>query len=124
MGQKVVILGASDKPERYAWTAFNMLREYGHIPLPVSPTLKSIDGVAVSASLGEIKGAVDTLTMYVNPKISSRLRADILRLNPKRVIFTPGSENPELAKELKQVGIHTIDACTMVLLRTAQFETA
>ena len=124
MAEKVAILGASDKPERYAHMAFVMLKEHGHTPLPIHPNLKSVDGVSVTPSLKDIKSPVDTLTMYVNPSISTKMKADILALKPKRVIFNPGSENPELVVALKKAGIHTVHACTLVLLRTGQFETA
>ena len=124
MGQKVALLGASENTERYAYKAFKMLVEYGHVPVPVNPTLRQIDGVAAVASLNEIQETVDTLCMYVNPEISKKLQSQVLRLNPPRVIFTPGSENPALAQVLKGRGIHVIEACTMVLLRTGQFEKA
>ncbi len=120
--QTVAILGASDNPERYAYKAFKMLQEYGHKPLPVNPTLKELEGTAVVAKLGDIRTPIDTLTMYVGPKISSQLQSEIIALKPKRVIFNPGSENPELEKALQKVGIGVEEACTLVLLRTGQFE--
>jgi predicted CoA-binding protein len=121
VGQKVAILGASRKPERYSNKAFHMLREYGHKVLPVSPGFSELEGVPVFANLGEIHEPVDTLTMYVGPAISSDLLSAILQLNPKRVIFNPGSENPELESALEKSGIKVEEACTLVLLRTKQF---
>jgi predicted CoA-binding protein len=121
MGQKVVILGASAKPERFSNRAFHMLLEYGHTPLPFAPALLELDGVRVFKSLGEILGPVDTLTMYVGAAISSGLEKDILQLRPKRVIFNPGSENPELQERLMAAGIAVEEACTLVILRTNQF---
>lgn len=121
MGERVAILGASDRPNRYAYLAFKMLKDYGHEPLPVSPKLKSLEGVPVFASVGEIPGAVDTLTMYVGPGISSGLANEIVALKPRRVIFNPGSENPELERALEKAGVEVMDACTLVLLRSNQF---
>jgi len=120
MSEKVAILGASDKPERYSYKAFKMLQEYGHEPFPVSPSIKTLEGVEVSPDLSQLSG-IDTVTVYVNPKVSSLAKDEIIRLHPKRVIFNPGAENPELAGELKKVGIDPIEDCTLVLLRTAQF---
>ena len=98
-----------------------MLQEYGHTPLPVAPTLKDLEGVKVFSSVSEIHERVDTLTMYVSPKISSDLLDDILKLNPRRVIFNPGSENATLQMALKNAGLKVEEACTLVLLRTNQF---
>lgn len=122
MGQKVAILGASLKPERYSNKAFHMLREYGHTPVPVSPNFKEIEGVPTVASLTDIKTPIDTLTMYVGPETSTRLQKEIVNLKPKRVIFNPGSENPQLMRALEAAGIEVEEACTLVLLRTHQFE--
>jgi predicted CoA-binding protein len=122
MVQTVAILGASSKPARYSYLAFKMLQQYGHRPVPVSPHLKVLEGTPVFSTLAEVGGPIDTLTMYVGPEISTKLRNDILQLKPSRVIFNPGSENPTLETELKKVGIEVLEACTLVLLRTGQFE--
>ena len=122
--ERVAIIGASEKPDRYSYKAFQMLKEYGHTPIPIHPRLKSIDGVACFESLAALKSAnqtIDTVTMYVNPTISSSMESGIVALKPKRVIFNPGSENPALAQALLHQGITPVEACTLVLLRTAQF---
>lgn len=124
MGLQVAILGASQKPERFSYKAFEMLRSYGHTPIPVSPKFKELKGIAAFANLSEIKTSVDTLIMYVSTEISSGLQDQILALKPRRVIFNPGSENPELAAVLNAAGIQVVEACTLVLLRTGQFSIA
>ena len=43
MSKNVVILGASNKPDRYAYKAFRMLREYGYDVVPVNPVLDEIE---------------------------------------------------------------------------------
>ncbi len=119
--QRVVVLGASDNPERYSNQAVNRLRDNHHEVVPVHPKLVQIDGVEVVPSLAAVDGPVDTLTVYVSPKISSTLVDDIVALEPGRVIFNPGAENPELETELSDAGIPTLQACTLVLLSTGQF---
>lgn len=121
MGERVAILGASDRPNRYAYMAFRMLKDYGHEPVPVSPKLRALEGVEAYGSVADIPGRVDTLTMYVGPAISSGLKDEIVGLKPRRVIFNPGSENPELERALEAAGVEVLDACTLVLLRTNQF---
>lgn len=124
MGQKVAILGASANPDRYAHMALKMLQTYKHTPIPVNPTLQEIEDIPVLKSLSEIQSPVDTLTMYVGPEKSNQMKQDILALKPKRVIFNPGSENPPLMDELEKAGVHVVTACTLVLLRTEQFDKA
>ena len=122
MKEKVAILGASHNPERYAHKAFRLLQEYGHEPIPVNPAQTEIEGKKVYPNLGAIGFPVDTLTMYVGPAISAKLEQEILSLKPRRVIFNPGSENPELERKLEENGVEVVEGCTLVMLRTNQFE--
>lgn len=120
--QRVVVLGASHKPERYSNQAIRLLREHGHEVIPVHPKLDEAEGLKVAHSLDEIEGVVDTLTMYVGAERSNAMVESIIRLHPGRVIFNPGSENPDLEAHLSAAGIPFEHACTLVLLRTGQFQ--
>jgi len=119
--QRVAVLGASPKPERYSNQAVAMLKDYEYEVLPVNPSGISIHNLLTAKSLDEIKVPVWTLTMYVGAAISSGQKDAILKLKPKRAIFNPGTENPELEMMLENNGIEIIHACTLVLLRTGQF---
>lgn len=119
--ERVVIVGASDNPERYSHRAMVMLRQNGHETIPVHPKLAMIDGVPVVADIFSLSGPVDTVTMYVGPQISTGLAEALIGLKPTRIIFNPGAENPELSAKLKAAGIACEDACTLVLLSTGVF---
>lgn len=117
----VAILGASNKPDRYSYQAFMLLREKGHTPFPVNPALSELDGVAVFSTLAKITEPLDTITVYLSQKNQKTVEKDILACSPRRVIFNPGAENPGLAEQLRGLGIETIEACTIVMLKTDQF---
>lgn len=116
----VAVLGASNKPERFAYKAFKLLLEHGHTPFLVNPNLKvaDIDGYKIYLSLQDIQEPIDTLTMYVGTAISTPLEKEILALSPRRVVFNPGSENTVLAKALLNARIKVVEQCTLVMLRT------
>ena len=118
---RVVIVGASDNPERYSHRALLLLREHGLEVVPVDPRLAEIDGIPVVADVGLISGPVDTVTMYVGAAISAGLQEKLIALKPGRIIFNPGAENASLADALRKVGIACEEACTLVLLSTGQF---
>jgi predicted CoA-binding protein len=101
----VVILGASIKPERYANKAQRLLMQKGYTVIPVHPQQKEIEGVSVVKKLSDITEQVDTVTLYINPKVSQETVSDLIALKPRRVIFNPGSESPELESLLKQQGV-------------------
>lgn len=118
---KVAVLGASDKPERYAYKAVKMLKEYGYTPIPVRPKLDSVLEVPVVASLSDIQEKVHTLSVYIGPGRIGPLIDEIVKFKPERVILNPGTESQDLMDALDKAGIFYEEACTLVLLRTEQF---
>lgn len=120
--ETVAVVGASPNPDRYANKAMRMLAEYRHSPVPVAPVHEIIEGRTVYPSLPDIKEKIDTVTLYLGPARQDRVIDEIIHLAPKRVIFNPGAENPDVYDRLKSAGIKVTEACTLVLLRTGQFE--
>ncbi|MFW5813375.1 MAG: CoA-binding protein [Fibrobacterota bacterium] len=117
----VVILGASNKEDRYSYKAFKMLQSYGFSVVPIHPVLSDIEGVGVKASLEDVDQEVDTVTLYVGPTRLPALLPGIIRLSPRRVVFNPGTELPEAQEELRRKGIEVIEGCTLVMLRNGNF---
>ena len=119
-GKTVAVLGASPKPERYSNQAVKALLEHGYDVIPVNPIAEKIHGLTSLESLDDIPGQVDTLTVYINQRLSWKLCKPIIKLNPRRAIFNPGSENFELERLLAERGVEIVHACTLVMLRTDQ----
>jgi predicted CoA-binding protein len=118
--KKTLVVGASSNPYRYAYKAVRMLKEYKHPVTALGLKKENIEDTPVVTEWPAEKD-FDTVTLYVGPQNQSRLYEQVLSLAPKRVIFNPGAENPEFADMLKKKGIETLEACTLVLLRTGQF---
>ena len=64
-GQNVAIVGASPKADRYAYRAMEMLREYGHRPIPVNPAFPEVLGEKCYPSITQIPDVLDTATLYL-----------------------------------------------------------
>lgn len=120
--KKTAILGASNNPYRYAFRAAEMLQEYGHEIVPVGIKRGEVGGEEILDIRKEPKiEEVDTVTMYIGAARQKEWHAYILNLNPKRIIFNPGAENPELEQLAQQKGIATLNACTLVMLTIGQY---
>lgn len=119
--ERVAVLGASKKAERYSNKAVVLLKEHGHEVIPVNPIEERIEDLPVARSLGEISGGVDTLTVYVGPRHIGEVVDDIVALKPRRVILNPGTESDELKAALQTHEIPFLEACTLVLLKTGQY---
>ena len=120
MSKKTLVVGASPDPSRYSYLAISMLREAGHPVLAIGKKAGEVAGVSIQKERFTDMD-IDTVTLYINPAFQKEYYDYFLQLNPKRIIFNPGTENPELATLAQQAGIHTMEACTLVLLRTGQY---
>ena len=119
--ENVVVIGASTNEERYSNKAMKMLLQYGHNPIPVAPAADRILDRKVHARMSDIADPVDTVTLYVGPQRQEGLFEQIIAKKPRRVIFNPGTENPDEYDRLRAEGIEPVEACTLVMLRTGQF---
>ena len=79
-----------------------------------------VSGIEIDTELLPYKN-IDTVTLYLNPKRQKDYYDYIVSLKPERVIFNPGTENPELYKILREYNIDFEAACTLVLLSTNQY---
>jgi len=118
---QIVVLGASNKPHRYAYKALKMLLEYGYHVLPVHPKLENIEGLVVKHHLSQIQSSVDTLTLYIGPQRIGPLINEIVELNPARVILNPGTESDELELALLHNDISFVKDCTLLMLEHGRF---
>jgi len=115
-----LIIGASEKPERYAYNAAAELLANGHevsLYANKSGHLFGIDFIQKFPTSG-----IDTVTLYIGPKHQPEIYDDLVRLKPRRVLFNPGTENPELKELLEENNIIAEEVCTLVLLSIGQYD--
>jgi uncharacterized protein len=121
MTETVAIIGASDKPQRYAYKAMQALQANGHDVKLVNPYKKEIEGQRCYYSVTDIAETIDTATLYVNPARFRDYIDDVIKIKPGRVIMNPGTEDDEMEIALEQNGISVLRACTLVMLSTGTF---
>lgn len=120
MNKKTLVLGASLKPNRYSNYAINRLINNEHEVVALGLRKGEVAGVTIETESISFED-VDTVTLYLNPKRQEAYYNYIMSINPKRVIFNPGTENPELYAILKKNNIAFEESCTLVLLSTNQY---
>ncbi|OGX85158.1 CoA-binding protein [Hymenobacter lapidarius] len=118
--KKTLVLGASDNPARYSFRAVHMLKNHGHEVLPVGIRKGQVAGLNIHTDRPQAPD-VDTVTLYVGPQNQPGWYYYILDLKPRRILFNPGTENPELERMAHERGILTEEACTLVLLSIGQY---
>jgi predicted CoA-binding protein len=118
--KKTLVLGASTKPDRYAYKAVEMLVNNGHSVIAIGQNAGEVAGISIKTKNIPLKN-VNTVTLYLNPIRQKDYYNYIVSTQPKRVIFNPGTENPEFYQLLKLNNIKVEVACTLVLLTTNQY---
>lgn len=118
--KKTLVLGASSNPSRYSFIALNRLKAHRHPVVAVGRREEEVAGIQISKTPVPHE-EVDTITLYLNPTHQEEYYDYILGLQPRRIIFNPGTENPALMKMAKERGIEPVVACTLVMLATGQY---
>lgn len=120
MGPITLVFGASVNPSRYSNIAMRMLKEYGHSIVAIGGRENEVEGTKIHTGHPEFQN-IDTITMYMGEDRQVEHEAYLLSLRPRRIIFNPGAENRSLAAKAKDQGIEVLEACTLVMLRSGQY---
>lgn len=118
--KKTLVLGASPNPERYAWKAVTALRRRGHEVVAVGNRAGLIGDTTILTGMPPAAD-VDTVTLYLNPQRQQAFYNYLISLSPKRIVFNPGTENPELMELAAQHGIESVVGCTLVMLSIGNY---
>ena len=118
--KKTVVLGATPNPARYAYLAVMRLHQHGHEVVPIGVHEGNIGGIDIHLDHPALDD-VDTVTFYLNPQRQRDYYDYIFSLKPRRIIFNPGTENPELMHMAQDKSIETVEGCTLVMLSIGAF---
>lgn len=118
--QKTLILGASLNPNRYSYVALQRLAANGIDTVAIGLKAGNVAGIDITTQALDFKN-IDTVSLYLNAKNQENYYQYIVDLKPRRVLFNPGTENPQFYTILKANGIEVQQACTLVLLSTGQY---
>lgn len=117
---KTIVFGASPNPERFSFKAIVSLREHHHEVIAIGKKKGSIADTEIIQDT-PILDDVHTIAMYLSPDNQKEYYDYILSLNPKRIIFNPGTENEELSKRAQSNGIEVVEWCVLIMLSTNRY---
>ena len=119
-GKKTLVIGASPKVERYSNKAMNLLKKYGHDVIGLAKHSGQTGDITIQTDFPQTND-IHTVTLYIGAEKQPEYYEPVLSLNPRRVIFNPGTENPGFKTILESAGIETVENCTLVMLQTGIF---
>ena len=120
MDKKTLVIGASENTDRYSNKAVKKLLENKISVVALGKNEGFIENVKILTGTPALDN-IHTISIYLNPQLQQTVTDYLLSLNPKRIIFNPGTENPTLSQQAQQKGIEVVEGCTLVMLATKQF---
>ena len=118
--KKTLVFGASLNPSRYSHYAIQRLVANNNEVVAFGLRKGYVEGVNIDTELVLYEN-LDTVTLYMNAKRQKEYYDYLTSLKPNRIIFNPGTENPEFFKLLEENDINYEISCTLVLLSTNQY---
>ncbi|MBN1180665.1 MAG: CoA-binding protein [Bacteroidales bacterium] len=118
--KKTLIIGASPNRYRYAHKAAIMLQNMGIEVVPLGIKKGVIGAVPIVCEKLHVK-EVHTVAMYLNPSKQKEYYDYVIKLKPQRLIFNPGTENPELLKLAIRSGIDAINSCVLIMINSGRY---
>jgi predicted CoA-binding protein len=113
--KKTLVLGASPNPVRFSHKAVKSLLRHEQEVVAVGFREGLIVDEEILVGMPHIED-VHTVSIYIGSSRQTDYYDYIISLKPKRVIFNPGTVNPEFMGRLKQAGIEPLAECMLVLL--------
>ncbi|NQU55040.1 MAG: CoA-binding protein [Bacteroidetes bacterium] len=118
--KRTLVIGASTNPARYSHMAIHSLQKHENDVVALAKRSGKVADISIQTELPTSEN-IHTVTLYIGSQRQPEYYNYLLELNPKRLIFNPGTENNELVEKLKSKGIETFEACTLVMLSTGQY---
>jgi len=114
MSKSIAIVGASTDRSKYGNKAVRAFKQGGWTVYPVNPSAKEVEGLASYASIADIPGPIDRISMYVPPSVGKKMLPAIAGKGPQEFFLNPGSEDEEIIQQAKSLGLEPIQVCSIV----------
>ncbi len=114
--KKTMVFGASPNPSRYAHLAVRRLENNGIEVVALGRRAGQIGNTTIQTDYPAQIDELHTISLYLGAKHQPPYYDYLIGLKPKRVLFNPGTENPDFVARLEKAGIVAEMACTLALL--------
>jgi uncharacterized protein len=118
--KKTLVLGASPNPVRFSYKAVKSLLRHDEDVVAVGFREGLIEEQPILTGMPPIEN-VHTVSIYIGSSRQTEYYDYIISLKPERVIFNPGTVNPEFMGRLKREGIEPVAECMLVLLNEGEY---
>lgn len=121
MEKTTLVIGASAKPERFSYDAVRSLQRNNIPVIAIGIRDADLGDIKIRKGMPADISGIHTVTLYLSAANQKAYYTFILSLKPDRIIFNPGTINPELAEMAKRKGIKVVNECMLVMLKKGIF---
>jgi predicted CoA-binding protein len=114
MAKRVAVVGASGDRRKFGNKAFRAFRNQGHDVIPVNPNEVEIEGTPTVASVLDIDGPLDMVTVYVPPDVGIRIVEDVAKKGTGELWLNPGADTDDVVSRARELGLEPILACSII----------
>ena len=113
MKQKIAVVGASTDRSKYGNKCVRAYAAEGWEVFPVNPGATEVEGLRAYASIQEVPGELDRISVYLPPRVAAGLILELANKGAREVWFNPGSANPEVLAKARDHGLAVRDSCSI-----------
>lgn len=113
--KKTLVLGASPNPLRFSNKMVKSLVRHGYEAIPLGIRQGEIIGIDILTGKPDLKD-IHTVSLYLSPKRQEEYYDYIISLEPKRIIFNPGTHNQEFINLARNNDIEAITDCALIMI--------
>ena len=110
----VAIIGASNDRAKYGNKAVRAFLQQGYHVYPVNPKEAEIEGLPAFQSVRDLPVRPDMISVYLPPAVLLKVLPDIRARGCDELWLNPGTESDEVLAEAERLGLHVIQACSIV----------
>jgi len=110
----VAVVGASSNRRKFGNRAVRAFHQQGYTVVPINPHETEVEGLKAYASVLDVPGDVDMVSLYVPPEIGMLVIEEIARKGIAEVWLNPGAESDALIARARALQIQPIVACSIM----------
>ena len=114
MPKVVAVVGASSNRSKFGNRAVRAFQQQGYTVVPINPHETEVEGLKAYASVLDVPGDVDMVSLYVPPEIGMLVIEEIARKGIAEVWLNPGAESDALIARARALQIQPVVACSIM----------
>jgi predicted CoA-binding protein len=116
MMRRAAVIGASSDRSKYGNKAVRAFQKAGYEVIPVNPSEQEIEGLKAYATITDVPGSLDTVTVYVRPAVLVSLLPDIAKKGCRELYLNPGTSSDSVRAECERLKLNAIEACSILAI--------